>query len=204
MVSSADQSSQVGMLLSWPPQSKTKVLLNFWETNPCIMSRYHPEQFTSLMEKSKVAKWQNRIKKALKDNPPAAYCIIAVKSLPRASVSAISVLSWSPLRNMKLSGRPRQGCAPCAFQQALPSFSRSTFPAPHQDVLCLVSYLPHCTVGNNLTAKHAQLLSHLLSFENGVTQWHKTTWENKRHLPQQNLIIQCFQGDGLWACSRDT
>lgn len=118
-------------------------------------------------------------------------------------------LQWSPCLELRclpsqcLPGMPSETwhfqvdpgrvCAPYTSQQALP-FSSCTFPVPHQDLLPLICSLPRCSVGNNLPAKHVQLLSHLLSFANGVPQRHKTSWENKRHLPQRHLIIWCFRG----------
>lgn len=144
------------------------------------MSRYHPEQFTF---------FNGEAKKALKDDPAAAYCILAVKSLPRDSGSAVSVLSKSPLRNIKLLGRPRQGCAPHVAQQSPCSFLSCTLPAPQQEVLCHISHLPHCTGGNNLPARPAQWLSPWLSSENVVTQWCIQSWENKRHQTFNNLVF---------------
>lgn len=93
-------------------QTASKLLRN----KPYIMSRYHTEQFTSSVEKPKARKQRKKTKqnKTLRDDSRAVYCTLAVKALPRASVSAISVLSCGPLRKMKLPGRSRQGL--CCLQ----------------------------------------------------------------------------------------
>lgn len=105
------------------------------------------------------------------------------KSLPRDPGSAFQVLSQSPPRNITLLGRPRQGCAPRVAQQS-PRFCQ----APQQEVLCHISHLPRCTVGINLPARPAQCLSHLVSFESVSTQWHVSSWENKRHQTLLNVF----------------
>lgn len=100
---------QLPVAMTFPEEGQTapKLLRNkpwhYVKIPPRTIHFFSRETKSKKKEKKKIK--QN---KTLRDDSPAVYCTLAVKALPRASMSALSVLFWSPLRKMKLPGRSRQ------------------------------------------------------------------------------------------------